>query len=87
MHASIKSLLNGRTGICLLSTNQVYVSKKHNSAEVVTICMLLLQLDIPASCLETDLWVRVPLLICNKDGEKVNANRLQVRILLSHKAG
>lgn len=29
--------------ICLLIINQVYVSKKHNSADAMAICMLLLQ--------------------------------------------
>ena len=38
-----KGLPDGKIGIGLLITNRVYVSKKHNSADVVTICMLLLQ--------------------------------------------
>jgi len=42
MHQS-KSLLNGKMGICLLTANQMCVSKKRRSAEVVTICMLLRQ--------------------------------------------
>ncbi|HEV8508666.1 MAG TPA: hypothetical protein VGQ53_24900 [Chitinophagaceae bacterium] len=42
-----KSLLNGKMGIYLLITNQVHVSRRHGSAEVVTVCMLLFQLDIP----------------------------------------
>ena len=44
-----KSFPNGKTGIYLLYTNRVCVSKKHYSAEVVTICMLLLQWGIPAT--------------------------------------
>jgi hypothetical protein len=37
-----KSLLNGKTGILLQKANQASVLKKHGSADVVTICMLLL---------------------------------------------
>jgi hypothetical protein len=43
-----KSLPDGKIGIGLLITNRVYVSKKHNSADVVTICMLLLKQDMSA---------------------------------------
>jgi hypothetical protein len=39
--AGDKSFLNGKKGICLLITNQMRVSKKHHSAEVITFCMLL----------------------------------------------
>jgi hypothetical protein len=42
-----KSLLNGKMGICMLTVNLVSVSKKHNSAGVVTICMLLYQYAVP----------------------------------------
>ena len=53
-----KGLPDGKIGIGLLITNRVYVSKKHNSADVVTICMLLLKWDMPANTLV--LWVRFP---------------------------
>jgi hypothetical protein len=39
----LKILLNGKTDMHLLKTNRVSVSKKHGSADVVTICMLLLK--------------------------------------------
>jgi hypothetical protein len=55
-----KSLLNGKTGIDLLITNQVNVSKKHNSADVVTICMLLLQWDMPANTLCAEVRFLLP---------------------------
>lgn len=37
----IKSLLNGKKETCMLSVNQMNVSKEHHSAAVVTVCMLL----------------------------------------------
>jgi len=51
-------LLNGKKGICLLMVNQVCVSKKHHSADVVTICMLLLQWRNALHNLGS--WVRIP---------------------------
>jgi hypothetical protein len=38
-----KSSANAEKDICLLAANQMCVLKKHDSADVVTICMLLRQ--------------------------------------------
>jgi hypothetical protein len=38
-----KSLLNGKTGIALLTNKPGLCFKVHNSADAIAICMLLLQ--------------------------------------------
>jgi hypothetical protein len=43
----VKSLPDGKMGICMLTVDLVSVSKKPISADVVTICMLLHQYVIP----------------------------------------
>ena len=62
-------------------TNQVYVSKKHHSTEVVTICMLLLKRDMSA----INLWVMgsTPVRVNVSGSSVVRATETaQVRILL-----
>lgn len=49
----VKACLTARWIYACLQTNQVYVSKKHDSTEVVTICMLLLKWDMST----INLWV------------------------------
>lgn len=44
----LKSLLNGKKGICMLTANRMNVSKKHHSADAVAICMLLHQYAVPS---------------------------------------
>ncbi len=57
-----KSLLNGKTDMHLLKTNQVSVSKKHGSTDAVVICMLLFRQDMSANTLVSG--VRFPFGSC-----------------------
>lgn len=77
----LKSLLNGKTGVDLLITNQVNVSKKHNSADVVTICMLLLQLGMPANTLCVEGSIPSPPRADSSAG-RATTPEAQVRLLL-----
>ena len=43
-----KACLTARLVYVCCKTNQVFVSKKHYSADAVAICMLLLQQEMPA---------------------------------------
>jgi hypothetical protein len=55
---TIKNLLYGKKGICMLTANRINVSKKHYSADAVAICMLLHQYAVPSTPCGS--WVRLP---------------------------
>ena len=55
---ALRTCLTARRYMALLITNQVYVSKKHNSADAVAICMLLLQQNMFRQRCRS--WVQLP---------------------------
>ena len=81
-----KSSANAETGICMLTANQVCVSKKHNSTDAVAICMLLHQCIIPANKLCVEGSIPSP---DTRDSSAGRATTLeaQVRFLLPPLAG